>query len=219
MPMNMSRNKDHEHQCMRRRILDAAKELFAKDGFDNVSVRKIAARIDYSPAALYRYFKNKEDLILSLKQEGLARFAQMQDHLVDIADPFERLHECGRIYLNYARSEPEYYDLLFNRSAPSFCDPEKWVGEPHRNFINFKDNVRECIETGVLGDVSVDIAVASLWSSVHGLASLVANGRLQGNLPDMDMNTLCEDVLDFITIPQKERASREICNDSDKGGS
>ncbi len=217
--MNMSSKKEQEHQRMRRMILDAAKELFAKDGFDNVSVRKIAARIDYSPAALYRYFKNKEDLILSLKHEGLARFAKMRVHLADIKDPFERLREAGRMYLNYAISEPEYYDLLFNRSVPSFCDPEKWVGEPSKSFMNLKQTVKECIETGVLGNVSVDIAVASLWASVHGLASLVANGRLQGNIPDLDMNTIFEDVLDFTIIPQKERARLEMNNDKKEGDS
>ncbi len=116
--MTTSSRKDSEHKRMRRLILDAAKELFAKDGFDNVSVRKIASKINYSPAALYRYFKNKEDLILSLKFEGMDKFGQMQVRLMDIEDPFERLREGGRIYLDYARKEPEYYDLLFNRSAP-----------------------------------------------------------------------------------------------------
>ncbi|WP_432738701.1 TetR/AcrR family transcriptional regulator [Maridesulfovibrio sp. FT414] len=211
--MITSGKKEQEHQRMRRLILDAAKELFAKDGFDNVSVRKIAARIDYSPAALYRYFKSKEELILSLKEEGMGRFGQMQAQSWNVEDPFERLLEIGRIYLNYARSEPEYYDLLFNRSAPSFCDPEKWVGKPHPNFMSFKETVRQCIETGVLGNVSVDTAVASLWASVHGLASLVATGRLQGNMPDIDMETVFEDVLEFITIPQMERGRREMNNE------
>lgn len=208
--------KDIEHKRMRRLILDAAKELFAKDGFDNVSVRKIASKINYSPAALYRYFKNKENLILSLKFEGMDRFGQMNAHLMDIEDPFERLREGGRNYLNYARNEPEYYDLLFNRSAPSFCDPEKWVGKTHQNFINFRETVRQCIETGVLGDVSVDIAAASLWSTVHGLSSLVATGRLQGNMPNLDVETILEDVLSFTMLPQKERIKQGITDEKKK---
>lgn len=206
--------KEEEHKRMRRMILDAAKDLFAKDGFDNVSVRKIALKINYSPAALYRYFKNKEELIISLKVEGMDRFGKMQAHLKDIDDPFERLREGGRIYLNYARNEPEYYDLLFNRSAPSFCDPQKWVGKPHQNFINFRETVRQCIETGVLGDVSVDIAVASLWASVHGLASLAATGRLESIMPNLDIGTIFEGVLEFITIPQKERAKRGMADEN-----
>ncbi|GEM_PF-4013400 len=68
----------------------------------------------------------------------------------------------------------------------------------------------------MLGDVSVDIAVASLWASVHGLASLVSTGRLQGNMPQLDMDTVFEDVLDFITIPQKERAKRGVTNENNK---
>ncbi|CCO23047.1 Transcriptional regulator, TetR family [Maridesulfovibrio hydrothermalis AM13 = DSM 14728] len=197
-------------------ILEAAKELFAKDGFDNVSVRKIAAKINYSPAALYRYFKNKEDLILSLKKAGEERFRLMQAHLADIEDPFERLREGGRIYLDYARKEPEYYELLFNRRAPSFCDQEKWIGKPHQSFINFRETVRQCLDTGVLGDVPVDIAVASLWSSVHGLAALASTGRLESCLPDFDLDTAFDKVLDFTTIPQKERGRREKADEDEK---
>ncbi|MFW5500572.1 MULTISPECIES: TetR/AcrR family transcriptional regulator [unclassified Maridesulfovibrio] len=198
---------------MKQRILDAARELFVKDGFDNVSMRKIAAKIDYSPAALYRYFKNKEDLILSLKQEGMVKFGRMQMHLPEIEDPFQRLREGGRIYLDFACAEPEYYELLFNRRPPSFADSEKWIGKPHRNFMNFKDTVRQCIETGVLGDVSVDIAVASLWASVHGLACLVSTGRLQNSMPEIDMDTVFDQVLDFITIPQQERVRQGLKNE------
>ncbi|NDV26238.1 TetR/AcrR family transcriptional regulator [Desulfovibrio sp. JC010] len=203
--MSVINRREEEHKRMKTRILDAARELFVKDGFDNVSMRKIAAKINYSPAALYRYFKNKEELLLTLKQEGMEKFGGMQSHLTDIEDPFLRLREGGRIYLDFACAEPEYYELLFNRRAPSFCDPEKWIGKPHRNFMNFKETVRQCIETGVLGDVQVDIAVASLWSSVHGLACLVSTGKLQNSLPEIDMDTVFDQVLDFITIPQKER--------------
>ncbi|WP_320173735.1 TetR/AcrR family transcriptional regulator [Maridesulfovibrio sp.] len=199
---------------MKQKILDAARELFVKDGFDNVSMRKIAAKIDYSPAALYRYFKNKEELLLSLKQEGMEKFGRMQIHLPEIEDPFQRLREGGRIYLDFACAEPEYYELLFNRRAPSFADHEKWIGKPHRNFMNFKETVRQCIETGVLGDVSVDIAVASLWASVHGLACLVSTGRLQNSMPEIDMGTVFDQVLDFITIPQKERARQGLKNEN-----
>ncbi|MBI9111183.1 MAG: TetR/AcrR family transcriptional regulator [Maridesulfovibrio ferrireducens] len=203
--MTTSTRKKIEHDRMRQLIIDAAKELFAKDGFDNVSMRKIASRIDYSPAALYRYFKNKEELVLCLREEGHQRFAQMEKHLPDIEDPFQRVREGGRIYLNFAREEPEYYDLLFIKATPSFCSCEKWLGKPHQNFLNFKETVRECIATGVVGDISVDTAVAALWASVHGLASLAATGKLQCCLPDIDMDNIFEDVLDFITIPQIER--------------
>ncbi|WP_239061065.1 TetR/AcrR family transcriptional regulator [Desulfovibrio sp. JC022] len=199
---------------MKERILDAARELFVKDGFENVSMRKIAAKINYSPAALYRYFKNKEELLLALKQEGMEKFGRMQAHLPELEDPFQRLREGGRIYLDFACAEPEFYELFFNRRAPSFCDPEKWVGKPHRNFMNFKETVRQCIETEVLGDVSVDIAVASLWSSVHGLASLASTGRLQNSMPDLDMDTIFDQVLDFITLPQKERSRQGVPNEN-----
>ncbi|WP_291330046.1 TetR/AcrR family transcriptional regulator [Desulfovibrio sp. UCD-KL4C] len=215
--MTTVEKKKIDHDRMKRLILNAAKELFAKDGFENVSIRKIASCINYSPAALYRYFQNKEDIILCLKQEGMQKFGDAQKHLADIEDPFERVKECGRLYLTYASNEPEYYDLLFNKVAPSFCDPEKWAGKPQQSFLNFKETVRECIETGVLGDVSVDTTVAALWACVHGLASLTMTGRLKSSLPDIDIDSVFENVLCFITIPQIEREKmRKAKFDEDK---
>lgn len=215
--MTKETKKGIDHDRMKHLILGAAKDLFAKDGFDNVSMRKIASRINYSPAALYRYFSSKEELILSLKQEGLQKFGDAQKHLAEIEDPFERVKECGRIYLAYACNEPEYYDLLFNKAVPSFCNHEKWAGKPHQSFLDFKENVRECIETGVLGDVSVDTAVAALWACVHGLSSLAMTGRLKSSLPDIDVDSVFENVLSFITIPQIEREKiRKAKSDEDK---
>ena len=215
--MTAPAKKKIDHDRMKRLILNAAKELFAKDGFENVSIRKIASRINYSPAALYRYFRSKEDIILCLKQEGLQKFGDAQKYLADIEDPFERVKECGRIYLAYACNEPEYYDLLFNKVAPSFCDHEKWAGKPSQSFLNFKETVRECTETGVLGDVSVETTVAALWACVHGLASLAMTGRLKSSLPDIEVDSVFENVLSFITIPQIEREKmRKAKSDEEK---
>ncbi len=194
---------------MKEMILAAARELFFKDGFEHVSMRNIAAKIEYSPAAIYRYFRDKEDIVLQLRHEGIRKLFEMQSANND-PDPFVRLRNRGRIYLEFAINEPEYYDLLFNMSPPSSCPPEKWFENSSEGFMRFRENVRECVESGELGQVELDTVVATLWSTVHGLAALASSGRLKSNLPSLNMDTLFEDVLDFIMIPAKTRKQQEV---------
>src|SRR5262245_51071726 len=68
--MGIKERQERDRQAVRRAILDAARELFIHEGYQNVSIRKIAERIEYSPAALYSYFPSKDDIFFALAEEG-----------------------------------------------------------------------------------------------------------------------------------------------------
>ena len=69
--MGIKERQERDREAVRRSILDAARELFVAEGFQNVSIRKIAERIEYSPAAIYGYFPSKDDIFFALAEEGL----------------------------------------------------------------------------------------------------------------------------------------------------
>src|SRR3982751_649589 len=69
--MGIKERQERDREAVRRSILDAARELFVAEGFQNVSIRKIAERIEYSPAAIYGYFPSKDDIFFELAEEGL----------------------------------------------------------------------------------------------------------------------------------------------------
>src|SRR4026209_700411 len=69
-PMGIKERQERDREAVRRAILDAARELFVAEGFQNVSIRKIAERIEYSPAAIYGYFPSKDDIFFELAEEG-----------------------------------------------------------------------------------------------------------------------------------------------------
>ena len=73
---------------MRTRILNAAMEIFATEGYKNVSMRRIAKRIEYSPGTLYRYFKDKDDIMLQLCFQGFQNLLNRQIELTEINDPY-----------------------------------------------------------------------------------------------------------------------------------
>src|SRR5438132_9259136 len=75
--MGIKERQERDREAVRRSILDAARELFVIEGFQNVSIRKIAERIEYSPAAIYGYFPSKDDIFFALAEEGFRLLSEM----------------------------------------------------------------------------------------------------------------------------------------------
>src|SRR5262250_505658 len=68
--MGIKERQERDREAVRRAILDAARDLFVTEGYRNISIRKIAERIEYSPAAIYSYFPSKDDIFFALAEEG-----------------------------------------------------------------------------------------------------------------------------------------------------
>ncbi len=201
--MGSKARKQREQAVMRRRILTAARELFVKDGYRNVSMRRIAARIEYSPAALYRYFKNKMELLSELRSEGFALFLARQQESDGIADPYERLRGEGLAYIHFARDHPEYFTLMFTLSTP--VDPESalWTERPARSFEHLLDNVRACVDVGWFSGADPQVVAFALWAAVHGLASLLLSGRLSRHIPEERLEMMLTAALEFSCRPAR----------------
>ena len=116
--MGISQRKEREKEEMRQRILDAALHLFRERGYDGVSIRNIAEAIEYSPGTIYLYYQDKSEIFFALQFEAAAL---KRDHILPVAsitDPWERLIEFGRRYVDFGMKHPDLYDLLFITRAP-----------------------------------------------------------------------------------------------------
>jgi AcrR family transcriptional regulator len=183
---------------MRRRILDAARQLFVKEGFDNVSLRRIASRIEYSPAALYRYFRNKKEILSALREEGFARFVERQGRTRDrFPDPLERLRAGAREYIGFALAEPDHYHLMFSTSCGQVDLDGEWAASSLRSFHMFRDLVVECAATGRFGDVKPDVLVFALWGQLHGLVHLLSTGQMAALSSGADLDALLDRIIEF----------------------
>jgi AcrR family transcriptional regulator len=156
----------------RQKILDNALALIAGEGLDNFSLRKLAASIDYSPAALYKYFGSKEEILDALRAEFWQRAGAQEPDLSDLTPP-ERLITSGGNYLAFADAYPQHYLLVFNSPASA---PESMGGlfdDPR--FSGLIAIVREGVQGGCFrlpeGYTPESMAV-HLWVSVHGIVML-----------------------------------------------
>ena len=196
--MGIAERKEKEKQEMRKRILDTAKRLFIVDGFDKVTIRGIAERIEYSPATIYLYFKDKNEILLALHAEGFDKFYQQQQTILSIRDPWKRLREHGRIYVSFALENPEYYDLMFIMRGPvrELKAKKEWSAGM-RSFEFLKENVKECMDAGYIQRTDLDVSAFAIWSFTHGIASLVIRDRT-GNFPEKLLPSIIEGALDFM---------------------
>ncbi|XXJ21628.1 TetR/AcrR family transcriptional regulator [Desulfovibrio caledoniensis] len=203
--MTTENRRERDRQKMRRRILDAARQLFVKEGFDNVSLRRIASRIEYSPAALYRYFRNKKEILSALREEGFVRFVERQERTRKrYPDPLERLRAGAREYIGFALSEPDHYHLMFSTSCGQVDLDGEWAASSLRSFHMFRDLVVECAATGRFGDVEPDILVFTLWGQLHGLVHLISTGQMASLSRGADLDGLLDRIIGFGLRPGQE---------------
>src|SRR5689334_22180352 len=106
--MGIKERQERERVALRDAILSAARDLFVTEGYRNVSMRKIAERIEYSPAAIYSYFPSKDDIFFALAEEGfrlLARYAGQVTEGVD--DPLERIRRALLAFYRFSKEQSQ----------------------------------------------------------------------------------------------------------------
>lgn len=176
--MGIKDRKERQKQEIRRLVLDTARKLFLEEGFEKVTIRHIAERIEYSPATIYLYFKDKDEILYELHTEGLNELYKRQQQVLKIKDPLKRLQKHAEAYLQFAMENPEYYDLMFIMRAPFKCikDVQHWeIGM--RSYDLLKQNVKDCIDAGRIHGNGLESAAFSLWALMHGVASLIIRER------------------------------------------
>lgn len=181
--MGSKERRDRERTETRQRILDAARDMFTQDGYDTVTMRAIADRIEYTPTAIYHHFANKQDLLTELCTCDFRALAHAFARIGRIADPVERLWAIGQAYLEFALEHPSQYRFMFMTPLPKPApkDLQLHPGDPSEDAYAFlRQTVVEAIATGRLRPelTDPDVVAQVLWACVHGLASLhIAKGH------------------------------------------
>src|SRR6266480_4891659 len=126
-----------EKQALRQTILMAAGELFLEQGYERFSLRKVAERIGYSPTTIYLYFRDKDDLLFTVVDEGFTRFGQqLAAASASTEDPWERLIALGRAYVTFGLGNPMYYQLMFMQRTDFLT--QRQVGESQPRIASFQ---------------------------------------------------------------------------------
>jgi AcrR family transcriptional regulator len=187
--MNKTTPRKRRRARTRQEILDAALELLHDKGPNELSLREIARRADYSPAGLYEYFENKEEIIIAVCAEGDRRLRAMLKAVPDTLPPDEYLIELGLAYIRYAKENEEHFMLNFSGFDVFRLDqpvPIKAILESDNTFNILIEAVTNAIDAGVIQarpDFGLLEIAYGLFGLAHGLAVLQLN-----NMKDIEFH-------------------------------
>jgi AcrR family transcriptional regulator len=189
--MGVAERREREREQLRAQIIDAARDLLLERGLDGLSMRAIAERIEYSPATIYLYFRDKEELVREIVSSGFERMnavtAAELARVGDGASAAEQYGAMGRAYARFALENPLYFRVMFE--LPS--TPELACSEPAeagvRGFEAAVAAVQRAVDAGEFVDLDARRAATLGWAMVHGLTTLYLSGHLGDQAPTQEM--------------------------------
>jgi AcrR family transcriptional regulator len=176
--MGLAARRERERLEVRDKILDVARELFARDGYEGVTMRRVAKRIDYSPTVIYSHFRDKESLIADIVDEDyFALGVRLKQHAGE-PDPLERLRRLAFETAAFALEHPNHYRVMtmMARPAPRAFSPSRVKKGDVREDAHamLRSTVQELIDRGVfLGDMAdAELMTQIISSAIHGIVAL-----------------------------------------------
>jgi len=178
-------------------ILEAALTLFAQEGYANFSMRKLAARIDYSPTTIYNYFRDKDDLLFHICEN---HYAHLMEEIREIRkrgiSPEETLREAMLGYIRYSLAHPEQYKVVFFSNPQLYGRPEEFKNRDTMSLRLWRSTcevIDECMRSGVFRPMDGETLSIVFWSAVHGLVSSFIFTK---DFPMPDPDVMAEMLLD-----------------------
>jgi AcrR family transcriptional regulator len=175
--MTSADRRARERAALREKILDAARELFAAHGFEAVTLRKIAAAIEYAPAAIYGHFATKDELVRALCLRDFDQLNAEFARLLAVADPLQRMAQAGLVFVHFAAEHPNHFRLMFLQHVvlPEDEEIRARKGDPARDGYAFlRQAVAQALYGGLLRPelTDPDLVAQTFWAGVQGVASI-----------------------------------------------
>lgn len=177
--MGPKERREREKVDIRAKILEAAREMFVNYGFEKVTMRMIAEKIEYSPTSIYIHFKDKQALFEELCRQDFEGLSGVFRRIANIEDPLDRLENLGHAYVQYGLQHPNHYRLMFMTPHPAHSPvlEQGRKGDPnHDSYAFLLGCIRDCIASGKLhsslDNVDPDLLAQTMWAALHGVVAL-----------------------------------------------
>ena len=203
--MGTKERRTRERIETREKILGAARDMFAEEGYESVTMRAIAQRIEYTSTAIYHHFPSKQALLQELCECDFADLGRHFQSNVASADPIGRLKDVGLAYLQFAIEHPSHYRFMFMTVIPQAELSEEFVHgslhDPERNaYIILHEACAQAIEQQRFRPeiTDPDMVAQILWSALHGIISLRIAKHHQSFVPWKDLRETAQTAIDIL---------------------
>jgi AcrR family transcriptional regulator len=176
---------DQDIADFRTELCKVATERFARFGYEGVTMRQLAEALGCSPKTPYRYFKDKADILATVRAQAFAKFADALEAAVASApadDPIERARQVGEAYFRFAMKNWHAYRIMFDIDAPLDESHPDLRAQASRAALYITQQAEQLAEAGVIA-VDPKLFGWSMWAATHGLVMLQHAGMLD-HAPD-----------------------------------
>ena len=183
--VGVKERREREKLGIRTLILDAARDMFVSEGFESVSMRKLAERVEYSPTAIYLHFKDKETLFLELCMSDFQELMKRIEQFFSVSDPVERLKKMAGAYVKFGVEHPNQYRLLFMTPLPDKAQTHLPPVDGHcqvdeEAYTALRTTIADAIAAGKLRNdlQDADLIAQVFFAALHGVVSVhIAKGE------------------------------------------
>jgi len=176
--MGIKERRERERQEIRQGILSAARQIAIEEGWQAVTTRKVAERIEYSQPTIYEYFDNKEAILMALLSQGFEQvLAAMRSAKAHNAQPEAQLLAMSRAYWAFAFRYPELYQVMHGLGGVSFSHADT-PADARTIFALMRETLQSWMQAEGVAIAEPDAAIDAIWGLVHGLISLTMMGRI-----------------------------------------
>lgn len=175
--MGISERKLRQKEEVYASILRASWKIVATEGWQALSIRKIAEAIEYSAPVIYDHFANKEAILLEFTKQGFQRLNEELSKAKKSSDlPEQQLIAMADAYWNFAFSNKEYYQLMYGLGMPT-CETVKQIAELNSFTELVMDSIRSLIANSNNTTNDAFLKLHTYWSMLHGLISINMMGK------------------------------------------
>lgn len=175
--MGTTERRARQKESLRQSILNAAREILIEEGLQQLSMRRIAQRIEYTPTTIYLYFKDKADIIFHLCEEVYGRVAEiLQSAGAGVDDPVECLRVTMRSYIEFGLSQPDRYRIAFMTDIAASVDPASFQKSGSMGLASYElicQRVKKAVEKDNRSTEEIEALTQTLWALAHGVISLL----------------------------------------------
>lgn len=163
-------------------ILDAAADIYRAEGFDALSIRRVAEEVGVTPMALYHHFANKDALLDALVARGFEMLERRFADAVAQGSVMLRLRAGITAYREFALAEPRLFELMYLRPRPNVPSaPASLASTTSPAFGRLIESLVESMRQGLVRAGEPASTILLIWSTIHGLIALHFSGRFGGD--------------------------------------
>lgn len=196
----------YHHGDLKRVLLEVAIHLLKKEGYQSLSLRKIAKLAGVSQSAPYRHYNDLEELYADIASDG---FKLLTNKLKKVKTryskyPLLQFRESGIAYVEFAIKNPDLFQIMYGNQILSHSKYEFLIQSEEEAFLILKNILMECKEQGLIKTNEIEQASMSAWTMVHGLAVLLAGKQVMfRNIDLKNAKTITKEMIQFLYVGLK----------------